>query len=251
MTTAIILAGGATDEEWERASGMRARALVPVRGEPMYRHVVRALQGAPQIERILIVGEVPPGEGYEVLPPPNGLIESVQRGLEASQTESVLFVAVDVPFLTAESVRFFLEASLQSGAALTYAVVPAALCRERFPQMRRTTVRLREGELTGGNLFWARRAVALRELPRLRALYAARKQPLRLALYVGVGILLRFLLAQWISPRFLSVRDVERRAERLLGVPARAILCPYAEIGADVDTLQQWQQIEQTCNEAR
>jgi len=243
MTTAIILAGGATDAEWQAASGVAARALVPIRGEPMYRHVLRALQGVPEIGRILIVGEVPPGEGYEVLPAPNGLLESVQRGLEASQTESVLFVTVDVPFLTAEGVRFFLEASLQSGAALTYAVVPAALCREKFPQMKRTTVRLREGELTGGNLFWAQRTVALRELPRLRSLYAMRKQPLRLALYVGVGILIRFLLAQWISSRFLSIRDVERRAERLLGVPGRAILCPYAEIGTDIDTLQQWQQV--------
>jgi hypothetical protein len=61
---------------------------------------------------------------------------------------------------------------------------------------------------------------------------------------VGVGILIRFLLAQWVSPRFLSVRDVERRAEQLLGVPARAILCPYAEIGTDIDTLQQWQQVQ-------
>jgi hypothetical protein len=37
---------------------------------------------------------------------------------------------------------------------------------------------------------------------------------------------------------------VERRAEQLLGVPARAILCPYAEIGTDIDTLQQWQQVQ-------
>jgi GTP:adenosylcobinamide-phosphate guanylyltransferase len=244
MTTAIVLAGGTTDEAWQRASGARVRAMVPVRGEPMYRHVLRALQGVPEVERILVVGDVPPEAGYEVVPAPEGgLMASVQRGLEVSTTDSVLFVTVDVPFLTAESVRFFLRKSLQSGAALTYAVVPAAVCRERFPQLKRTTVRLREGELTGGNLFWAQRAVALRELPRLERLYAARKQPLRLALAVGIGILIRFLLAQWISPRFLSVRDVERRAERVLGVPARAIICPYAEIGTDIDTLQQWQEI--------
>jgi len=244
MTTAIVLAGGATDEAWRQASGAQTRAMVPLHGAPMYRHVLRALQGVPEIGRILIVGEVPPGEGYEVLHAPGDLLESVQLGLEASQTESVLFVTVDVPFLTAESVRFFLEASLQSGAALTYAVVPAALCRQKFPQMKRTTVRLQEGELTGGNLFWAQRTIAMRELPRLKTLYAARKQPLRLALYVGIGILIRFLLAQWVSPRFLSIRDVEKRAERLLGVPGRAILCPYAEIGTDIDTLHQWQQAQ-------
>ncbi len=244
MTTAIVLAGGATDEQWRAASGAESRALVPIEGEPMYRRVLRALKGVPEIAHILVVGDVPPGEGYEVLPAPEGgLMASVRVGLEASPTESVLFVTVDVPFLTAESVRFFLRASLRSGAALTYAVVPAEVCRERFPQMKRTTVRLREGELTGGNLFWAQRSVALRELPRLQAVYAARKQPLRLALIVGLGILARFVLAQWLSPRFLSISDVERRAERLLGVPGRAIICPYAEIGTDIDTLQQWQQV--------
>jgi hypothetical protein len=102
---------------------------------------------------------------------------------------------------------------------LTYAVVPADLCRERFPQLKRTTVRLREGELTGGNLFWAQRAVALRELHRLEALYRARKQPIRLALQIGVGLLIRFLLAQYLSPRLLSLAHIEQRIARH---PARA-----------------------------
>jgi hypothetical protein len=138
----------------------------------------------------------------------------VRLGLERSATDSVLFATVDLPFLTPESVRFFLQESLASGAALTYAVVPADLCRERFPQLKRTTVRLREGELTGGNLFWAQRTVALRELHRLEALYRARKQPVRLALQIGVGLLIRFLLAQYLAPRLLSVEQIERRVAR-------------------------------------
>jgi hypothetical protein len=90
--------------------------------------------------------------------------------------------------------------------------VPADLCRERFPQLKRTTVRLREGELTGGNLFWAQRAVALRELHRLESLYRARKQPMRLALQIGVGLLIRFLLAQYLAPRLLSLSRTSNSA---------------------------------------
>lgn len=239
-TTAIVLAGGAIDAAWQQRTGARTRAEVPIGGDPMYRHVLRALQQVDAIEAILLIGDAPPGAGYTTLPPRPTLLENVRLGLEQSQNDSVLFATVDLPFLTAESVRFFLQESLASNAALTYAVVPADLCRERFPQLERTTVRLREGELTGGNLFWAHRPLALRELHRLEALYRARKQPVRLALHIGVGLLVRFLLAQIISPRLLSVQQIERRVERILHAPVKAILTPYPEVGTDIDRLEHW-----------
>jgi len=159
-TTAVVLAGGAIDAAWQQQTGARTRAEVPVGDAPMYLHVVRALRQVDAIGDILLIGDAPAGEGYTTLPPRDSLLENVRLGLERSPTDSALFATVDLPFLTPESVRFFLQESLASGAALTYAVVPADLCRERFPQLKRTTVRLREGELTGGNLFWAQRAVA-------------------------------------------------------------------------------------------
>ncbi|GIV11277.1 MAG: acylneuraminate cytidylyltransferase [Fimbriimonadales bacterium] len=240
-TTAVVLAGGAIDPEWQAQTGARSRALVMVRDAPMYQHVLRALQGAEAICATLIVGDVPEGAGYTVLPPRENLLENVQIGLMQSQTDSVLFATVDLPFLTTESVQFFLNESFRSGAALTYAVVPADLCREQFPQLKRTTIRLREGEVTGGNLFWARRAVALSELHRLEALYRARKRPVRLAMQVGLDILLRLLLAQYLSPRLLSIQHIEQRVERLLHAPVKAILTPYPEVGTDIDRLEHWQ----------
>ncbi len=243
-TTAVVLAGGDIDPELQARTGARSRAEVIVGDAPMYRHVVRALQGVEGIDAILIVGDAPHGDGYTVLPPRGSLLENVRLGLEHSPTESVLFATVDLPFLTSESVRFFLEESLRSGASLTYAVVPADLCRQRFPGMQRTTVRLREGEFTGGNLFWARREIALRELPRLEALYRARKQPVRLAMAVGTGLLLRFLLAKWISPRLLSIEQIEKRVERILQVPVKGIITPYPEVGADIDKLEHWQAVQ-------
>ncbi|MCX7925271.1 MAG: NTP transferase domain-containing protein [Fimbriimonadales bacterium] len=239
-TTAVVLAGGTIEPEWQAQAGARSRAEVVVGDAPMYQHVLRALQGVDSVQTILIVGSAPAGEGYTVIPPGADLLENVRRGLEQSQTESVLFATVDLPFLTAESVRFFLEESLRSGASLTYAVVPADLCRERFPNMKRTTVRLREGEVTGGNLFWARREVALRELHRLEALYRARKQPVRLAMQIGLGLLLRFLLAQYLNPRLLSIAQIEQRVAQILQTPVKAILTPYPEVGTDIDRLEHW-----------
>ncbi|MDW8107768.1 MAG: nucleotidyltransferase family protein [Armatimonadota bacterium] len=244
-TTAVVLAGGELDAEWQARTNARSRAEVVVGDAPMYQHVVRALRGVEAVRHILLIGDAPQGEGYTVLPAGASLLENVRLGLERSPTDSVLFATVDLPFLTAESVRFFLEQSVASGASLTYAVVPAALCRERFPQLKRTTVRLREGEVTGGNLFWARRAVALQQLHRLEALYRARKQPARLALQIGVGLLLRFVLAQLLSPRLLSLRDIEKRVERILHTPVKAIITPYPEVGTDIDRLEHWLAVQQ------
>ncbi len=239
-TTAVILAGGAIEPEWQARTGARSRAEVVVNGTPMYQLVLRALQSVEAIRSILIVGDVPEGAGYTVLPARESLLDNVRLGLEQSQTDSVLFATVDLPYLTAESVQFFLSESLRSGAALTYAVVPADLCRERFPQLKRTTVRLHEGEVTGGNLFWVRRAVALMYLPRLEALYRARKQPLRLAMQVGLDLLLRFLLAKFISPRLLSIQQIEQRVQRIIKVPVKGVLTPYPEVGTDIDRLEHW-----------
>ncbi|MFN4034121.1 MAG: NTP transferase domain-containing protein, partial [Fimbriimonadales bacterium] len=239
-TTAVVLAGGAIDPEWQARTGARSRAEVMVGNAPMYQRVLRALQGVEAITTTLIAGDLPDGVGYIVVSPGESLLENVRLGLERSPTNSVLFATVDLPFLTTESVKFFLSESLRSGASLTYAVVPADLCRERFPQLKRTTVRLREGEVTGGNLFWAQRAVALQHLPRLEALYRARKQPLRLAKHIGWGLLMRFVLAQAISPRLLSIGQIEKRVARILHAPVKAILTPYPEIGTDIDRLEHW-----------
>lgn len=250
VTTTIVLAGGTLDPEWQARTGVMYRALVPLNGVPMYLHVVRALRQVPEINEILVVGEVPEDEGYRVVPPAENVIANVQRGLEHSSHESVLFATADIPFLTPKGVQFFLNQSLQSGVMLTYAVVPADACRQKFPQLKRTTVRLKEGEVTGGNLFWAQRTIALRELPRLEALYNARKQPIKLAIQFGFGLLVRFVLAQTVSPKWLSIAQIERRAQQILGVPVKAILTPYPEIGTDIDRLEHWLAVQQPLQSA-
>lgn len=228
------------DEDWRQAAGVHLRALVPVNGQPMYRHVLHALRGVPGIGQISIVGSLPEGEDYKRIEPGDDLMENVRRGLEAVASKHVLFTTVDIPFLTAESVAYFLKASEASGADITYSVVPAEICRERFPQMKRTTVKLKEGELTGGNLFWANRETALQQLPRLQALYAARKKPVKLALQLGIGLLVRFLMAQFVSSKLLSIASVEKRVSEIAGIQGRGLICPYAEIGTDIDRLEHW-----------
>jgi hypothetical protein len=60
-------------------------------------------------------------------------------------------------------------------------------------------------------------------------LSAVRKKPIKQAALIGFDTLLLMVLRQ------LTIEDAARRASRSLGLRARAQLCPYAEIGMDVD----------------
>ncbi|NUL82984.1 MAG: NTP transferase domain-containing protein [Armatimonadetes bacterium] len=237
---AVILAGGRGDPAGLAEAGVESWAMMPVRGKPMYAHVLNAVLGCEQIDRVSIAGNVPEGEGYTVIEPGASLLENVRKGLEGSMAEWVLFVTADIPFVTSEALSRFIADCQESGADICYAIVPAEACRAKFPNIKRTTAKLREGEFTGGNLFFVRRQSALGQLHRLEELYAYRKSPVRLAMVIGLGVLIRFVLARLISPKLISLRHVEERASLAIGVPARAIVSPYAEVGADIDTAEQW-----------
>jgi hypothetical protein len=57
----------------------------------------------------------------------------------------------------------------------------------------------------------------------------ARKNPAAQAALIGPGIILKFIFRQ------LTIDDVIKRVADKLGLRGRAIVCPYAEIGMDVD----------------
>jgi len=108
--------------------------------------------------------------------------------------------------------------------------VPKAAVEARWPGMRRTYARLRDGVFTGGNLILLDKALFERALPMARKIVDLRKKPLALAGTVGWGILFKLLLGR------LRVRDVERRAEQLFGMPMRALVTEHPEVGVDADS---------------
>ena len=63
-----------------------------------------------------------------------------------------------------------------------------------------------------------------------RRLASARKSPLRQARMLGgIRPLIKFLLGR------MSLAEGEQRASRALGIRGRAVVCPYPEVGMDVD----------------
>ena len=124
---------------------------------------------------------------------------------------------------------------MATGADFCYPIIPIAVCQAQFPQMQRTTLKVREGTFTGGNLMLLnRRAVADAsgdDPARLRgpqAAPAARRD-------AGLGAAGPDRAGAGVSPGLLPVATLEAGVSRLLGCRAAAVVTQFAEIGTDVD----------------
>ncbi len=239
---AIILAGGRNSPAMQATAHTEVRALTPLGAHTMLDYVVQALAAASSVGRIVVVGAVPPGDAYQQTPPAETLMDNLFAGIAAARQSSpdsrILVSTSDIPFLTPASVDDFVAQSLVADADFCYPIVPIDICRAAYPQMKRTTVRLREGTFTGGNLMLINPDFVLTQRDTLARAYAARKHPLQLGAMLGWGLLARLLIAQTLAPSVLTIPQLEQGVARLLGhgCRARAIPTRYPEIGTDIDS---------------
>jgi len=234
---AVVLAGGGTSPAFAAVAGLPAepgsRALADLHGRPMVAWVLAALRKARLVDRLVLVA--PPGfpslpEADEQVTGDGTLPDNIAAGLaRLPGATHALLVTADVPFLTGEAVDDFLRRAHAAGADCCYCGIPLAVCRRRFPEMRRTSVRLDGERVTGGNVVLQRIAAFPRQAEALKEAYRRRKAPGYLVRLIGPANVLRFLLGR------LRRTDIEAGASRVLGVACRLILSDYPELGTDVD----------------
>ena len=244
MVGAVILAGRRNAGRLRELFPGEYEAQLPVAGRPMVAWVAAACLAARPVEHVVVVGPDPAGAGEElaqareagrltVVEPGEDLLDSVRRGTGAvlarlPEAERLLLVTGDVPLLTGGVLERFLRAC-PAEADVAYPVVRREVMEARFPGAARTYVRLRDGEFTGGNALLLRRGILPRALDWAESLYAARKQPWRLALMFGPRVLWRVLA------RRATVPELEERLSRIAGLTGRAIVSPDPEIAMDID----------------
>lgn len=237
----LVLAGGrikARDADaWSPClgPGVTNRALLDLNGTTMLERVLAPVRVAAP-GRIFVAGDVPLPEGC--LPASGGetLLDTLLNGVAALDRDEtrLLVVTADIPFLTVEAIADVLTRSPKD-AAFVYPIVEASRCYERFPEMKRTVVKTAQGTFTGGNLVLIDAAFAREKAGVIRAAYAARKSPLKLAGMLGLGTLGRLLVSS-IYPAALPIPYLEVAVGRLLGgASVCALDTPFPEIGADID----------------
>lgn len=238
---ALVLAGGQVKDKyaasWEPLlpPGTRNRALLDLGGKPMYQRVVEVLQATPEVGRILLAGEVPLLAGCEPVAGGESMVDTLLSGVAALGPEAkrLLVVTADIPFLTPAALQELLATA--PDADFVYTIIPAATCKAAFPEMRRTTLTLAEGEFTGGNVVILNPAFLRTSEAAVRKAYALRKNVPGLAALLGPNTIMRLLLSR-IVPQVLNLPELEAAVGRLLnGARARAVVSNHPGVGADVD----------------
>src|SRR5262249_35744616 len=148
------------------------RFLAEFGGVAMVRYVLRALQAAELVGKVILVAptgfpEQPEADCF--VPADGGLEENIRTGLrERGDAPFFLIITADIPFATPESIDDYIRRSAAADVDCCYAAIPRAACDRQFPGMRRTFVRLSNAEYTGGNIVYQRAAAYERQAALLR-----------------------------------------------------------------------------------
>lgn len=224
----VILAGGRPDPILRKEHGIDFVWQAEHKGKSMLDIVRTALSG---VHEALVVGG-PAGlsrriEGGETF------LQSFEKGLRAAEEEWVMMASADLPFLTKAGVDQFLSLCDKS-AAVNYSICRVQLATEKYPGLKRTSLRLREGEFTGGNVFLLHRQTVLQALPKIQSLYDSRKNVLKLAGAIGPGVLLT-MIGTKIAPTMVRLKHFETAIAKVLGASVRAVECLDPSLVTDID----------------
>lgn len=231
----VVLAGAPADPEMNPSGQTISRAMIPLGDKTMLQWVVNALRGAPSIDKIVAVGDVA-AEGLDmVIEPGADLVTNIKLGIDAlDAVEPVLIVTSDIPLLTPEAIEDFVARSLPLNVGMAYPILPRAHCEKRYPDFKRTYLKTADGVFTGGNILLISPEFITNNWDKVSLAYAARKQIFTLARMIGMGVLVRVILAQAL-PAVLKVSRLEQAISRLMNAKVAAVVSSYPEIGEDVD----------------
>ena len=242
--TAIILAGkreGRLDPLAAEA-GVDSKALVPIAGEPLIRHVLRAVLGSRQVGEVRVVGHGPdllrtglqdlaPPAGHRVsfVPAATNLVDSVLVGA-AGASFPLLITTADNVLLTPAAINAFIAgASGQAPAGAAAAMVRKDAVLAAHPTGQRKFYRFTDGEFSNCNLYWIGHAHALAAAESFRSGGQFVKYPLRIAQAFGIGNLIRFGLGLGSAQGFFD------RLSRRFGFPLSLIEMSDGACAIDVD----------------
>lgn len=238
---AIVIAGGRPNPGeylYEETQGSY-KTLLDVAGKPMVQWVLDALGGATRIGKVVVIGlpddcGLTCGKPLTFIPDQGGLLENIRAGakkhLEMNpETNLILSASADVPAITSEMIDWLVRTAEETDHDAYYNVITRQVMEARFPGSRRSFVKLRGMEVCGGDVNVLRAKAVLGKDKLWDQIVDSRKNALKQAALIGFDTMLLVLL------RLITIEQAVARVSKRVGLKGRAIVCPYAEIGMDID----------------
>jgi GTP:adenosylcobinamide-phosphate guanylyltransferase len=215
------------------------KAMLDVAGKPMIQWVLDALSGSELIDHVVVIGlpttnSLVCTKRLSFIENQAGMIENILAGIEfhkkeTPQVDEVLIVASDIPAITPKMVDWLVKIVGESDSNVFYNVISRQVMESQYPGSHRTYVRLKDIEACGGDMNAIRTSALFAGDSSWKRLVDARKSPIKQASILGFDLLLGVML------HFYSLSQVETLVSKRLGIRAKALICPYAEVGMDVD----------------
>ena len=234
----LVMAGGSAAA---LGSDVAFKGLFPLNGKPMVEYIVDALRASRAVERIFVTVSDDRDLG-DWASKVDGIVvtdgDFVTNGLAGGRAiidsavdpmRPFLGCTGDIPAITPEAVDDFAARSLASGADFTYMFISKETMEQQIPGAKRSYFKLKEGTFTSGNMMLVSAEHMQRVADFAQRFFEARKSPLEIAKMAPLGCLLKFALG------ILSMPEIERVAQKALGMRFAVIESEYAVLGEDVD----------------
>jgi GTP:adenosylcobinamide-phosphate guanylyltransferase len=243
---AIVTAGGIPlpEEPLYPATKGESKALVDVAGKPMIQWILDALSEAKTVDNVVIVGLTEKSglacsKKMYFVSNQGKMVANLQAGARKVKeinpdAEHVLMVSSDIPGVTGEMVDWVVNTDMQTDLDVYYHILKREVMEKRYPGCKRTWTRLKDMEVCGGDMNIGRLNLLMSEETDMwEKITDARKNPLKQAALVGFDTAFQLLTGQ------LTLEKAESNIMARLNITGKAIVCPYAEVGMDVDKLFQ------------
>jgi GTP:adenosylcobinamide-phosphate guanylyltransferase len=238
---AVVLAGGIPqpDEPLYPFTQGLPKALVDICGKPMVQWVLDAIEKAETINQVVIVGLSPEHnlkstkiKGYAN--DQGSILLNIRAGVERivkfnPQTRHVALFSADIPAILPEQITWVVNTARQLDLDVCYNVIERKVMEQRFPGSQRSYTRLKDFEVCGGDLNIVRAMAVTREDALWDRIVAARKNVFKQAALIGYDTLLRLILRQ------ITLAEAVAAVTKRIHLTGQALVCPYAEVGMDVD----------------
>lgn len=222
------------------------KALLKVNERTLLETVLEAIWCTRRVQEVVVVGSPflrywVDRAGERIISEQLDAHENLIAGLQAVvRYPRALYLTSDLPFVTAEAISRFIDAC-PPDAQLCYAIARREVFDARFPNSPSTYARLKDGEFVAGCAMMVEPVALLERADWIRQVAQRRKSLWRLALLAGFRVLWKY------ATRQLTVEDVERRAEQLLGMRCKAVECD-PELAYDIDTPQEYEYARRLAN---
>lgn len=238
---AVVIAGGIPkpDEPLYAYTQGSCKAMLDIAGKPMVQWCLDALSGAKKVEQVVVIGlEEENGISCDKplchVPSQGGLLENILGGINKvleinPGAKHALIVSADIPGIKGEMVDWVIDICMQTDDDIYYNVITREVMEARYPGSRRSFARLRDVEVCGGDMNVVRTMTVHEKREMWDRLVESRKSVFRQAALMGYDTLLLLLL------RMVTLEGAVSRVAKRLKIKGKAVMCPYAEVGMDVD----------------